>query len=99
MKVMMAVVVTDRRKVSEQDKATAAPVDSESDGHFSSVDSESDGHFSVLIERKQDQVQYKCTTYANIYGISSIHIYVLDEALPWVLYGKYSTKRVGERQI
>ena len=45
MKVMIAVVVTDRRKVSEQDKATVAPVDSESDGHF-----------SVLIERKQDQV-------------------------------------------
>ena len=37
MKVMIAVVVTDRRKVSEQDKATAAPVDSEceSDEHLS----------------------------------------------------------------
>ena len=35
MKVMIAVVVTDRRKVSVQDKATAAPVDSESDEHFS----------------------------------------------------------------
>ena len=27
--------MTDRRKVSVQDKATAAPVDSESDEHFS----------------------------------------------------------------
>ena len=36
MKVMIAVVVTDRRKVSEQNKETAAPVDSESDEHFSS---------------------------------------------------------------
>ena len=35
MKVMTAVVVTDRRKVSVQDKATAAPVDNESDEHFS----------------------------------------------------------------
>ena len=35
MKMMIAVVVTDRRKVSVQDKATAAPVDSESDEHFS----------------------------------------------------------------
>ena len=43
MKVMIAVVATDKRKVSEQDKATAAPVDSECDGHF-----------SVLIKRKQD---------------------------------------------
>jgi len=31
MNVMIAVIVTDRRKVSAQDKATAAPVDSESD--------------------------------------------------------------------
>ena len=35
MKVMTAVKVTDRRKVSVQDKATAAPVESESDEHFS----------------------------------------------------------------
>ena len=35
MKVMIAVVVTDRRKVSVQDKATAAPVESKSDEHFS----------------------------------------------------------------
>ena len=34
MKVIIAVVVTDRRKVSVQDKATAAQVDSESDEHF-----------------------------------------------------------------
>ena len=33
-KVMIAAVVTDRRKVSVQDKATAAPVDSESDKCF-----------------------------------------------------------------
>jgi len=32
---MIAVVVTDRRKVSVQDKATTAPIDSESDEHFS----------------------------------------------------------------
>ena len=35
MKVMIAVVVTDRRKVSVQDKVTTAPVDSESDEDFS----------------------------------------------------------------
>ena len=34
MKVMIAVVVTDRRKVSVQDKATAASADSESGEHF-----------------------------------------------------------------
>ena len=28
-----------------------------------------------------------------------IYIYVLDKALPQVLSGKYSMKRVGERQI
>jgi len=31
---MITVVVTDRRKVCVQDKATAAPVDSKSDEHF-----------------------------------------------------------------
>ena len=34
MKVIIAVVITDRRKVSVQDKATVAPVDSESEEHF-----------------------------------------------------------------
>ena len=35
MKVMIAVIVTDRRKVIVKVNATAAPVDSESDEHFS----------------------------------------------------------------
>ena len=34
MKVMIAVVVIDKRKVSAQDKATTAPVDSECDEDF-----------------------------------------------------------------
>ena len=37
MKVMIAVVVTDRRKVNVQDKASTAPIDSESDEHFSKL--------------------------------------------------------------
>jgi len=37
MEVMIAVIVTDRRKVIAQDKATAAPVDSESDEHVSLI--------------------------------------------------------------
>ena len=57
MKVMIAVVVTDRRKVSVQDKATAAPVDGESDEHFS-------------ISNKKINYEYRLQSIANAYAHS-----------------------------
>ena len=57
MKVMIAVVVIDSRKVSEQDKATTVPVDSEC---------ESDEHLSW--ERKQQQLNTYMYVHTHICG-------------------------------